>query len=314
MNESIKIGEQIPDELNIEKIEREFVELPPDKVELLAVNLARTEGFTRSLIIGKVLTSQELADKMGSQFVKSHRGYYMSHPPRQTYHGLNSNISFNLGREQNLYAKPTMEWNEETDKFERDDFGGPYGSVYIGKDLLKNLNVTPSWGANLVGQRKSNEFKKLAEKYPQFKKFEKFNQMNSEERFDYDCKPPKEDFYDYVQFMRMLGKLHGSDQCEINYNKSESDEFPKVDLEDGIILIPNIEREEFLDQIQAELELILPVADKIKESFGVDISGLEAEAVIGRFESIYWYPQDDIAHAVQYLTTHPEVIREIRGE
>jgi len=106
MFEQGPIQESLPSaEASAEKIRRDFREKPSSEVELLANNLARPDGFAKSLIIGKLLTSRALADAIAPEFVRTNRGYYKAYPRvLHDSHDKNEYISFKVGKTQLMYA------------------------------------------------------------------------------------------------------------------------------------------------------------------------------------------------------------------
>lgn len=72
----------------------------------MANNLARPDGFIKTIILGQIMTSSELAREISPEFVKTHRGYYHSFPPSHYDRwGENDYISFTVGKTQRRYQE-----------------------------------------------------------------------------------------------------------------------------------------------------------------------------------------------------------------
>lgn len=297
-----------------ETIKRRFIELPPEEVQLLAVNLARKEGFIRSLVLGQIITSSELNERVGNKFVKTHRGYYMRFDPgNQLYiSGHNDYISFNIGRAQKLYTRDADDYQEE------ENWDGGYGCAIPAEQIIDNSKTQCSWGCfNMPGlvkgehyDGKNPELDNMIEKYPRFARFRKLKELSSNELWDYDHVPPKEDLIDLVHITRLRDHLRGTDQAEVNLHK-QGDEYPRQNLDESVIFIPESEKDTIVADIEAELKLLQPFGDKIKALCGIDVTKLTAEQVLANYPNIYWYPQRNIGLAVLYLSTHPEEIKRI---
>ena len=106
---------------------------------------------------------------------------------------------------------------------------------------------------------------------------------------------------------RKADKLSGGDQAEINMRK-EKDCPPRLPLSETIILIPQESRAVFTRYLDRKIRETQKYANEIKNSFGVDVKKLNAEAVLKHYPNIYWYSQSSIELAVEYLSTHPQVI------
>ena len=140
MNKEIApIAEAGNEELDEEKIRRLFVETSSDKIELLANQVARPDGFAKTLILGSIATSEELQKSIGVEFVKTHRGYYWRSPPTHS-EGGNDYLSFNVGKPQRIYQ-------ESSHKRLRKNWQGGLGYSLLAKPLLERENVSPSWGS-----------------------------------------------------------------------------------------------------------------------------------------------------------------------
>ncbi|MBI3632077.1 MAG: hypothetical protein HY225_01375 [Candidatus Vogelbacteria bacterium] len=132
------------DETNEAKIEKDFVGMSSDKIELLASHLMRPDGFIKALIVGKILTSEEISKKIGHGFARTHRGYYMTFPTpdekNQTYHASNDYVSFSIGVPQTMYTRSS---------YVRAELGGTspgLGFILPASGLLNQNRVTPGWG------------------------------------------------------------------------------------------------------------------------------------------------------------------------
>ncbi len=284
------------EELDCKKIQRLFVEMPSDKVELLANHLARPDGFSKALIVGSIATSAELQKKIDNEFVKTHRGHYMSMTPFDRG-GENDYISFNVGRPQRLYQESTFK------KRIRSDWKGGLGFAMPARKLLAYENVKPSWGMfniyeSLKHLRQSGGFES---------NFEKYSEISEQKAQAFDMKPPKDDFLTLVHIARKAGGLKGSDQAEINMEK-ENDQFPRLSLDEGIIFIPQKSKNSFKRYLEKKIKESIPYTKKLSEVFNIDVSELSAEKVLKRYPNIYWYPQENIDLAVEYLSTHPGAV------
>jgi hypothetical protein len=286
------------DELDTEKIKRLFVELPSEKVELLANHLMRPDGFAKTLITGAICSSKELRAIIDDKFVKTHRGYYTTSEPNY-YSGENEYLSFNVGKTQPLYQK-AGNWHKPEEKAEANGLGFSTPA----KNLMERDTVSPSWGCfhldKILEKEKNN---------PNFDpRLKKYSNLSEEELWKIDHTPPKEDFLTLVDLARKAGKLFADDQAEINMVKEE-DNFPRLSLNETVILISAKQKETVRRYLQKKIREVQKYAPKIQEVFGVDVTKAKAEEILSQ-KNIYWYPQENIEIAVEYLTTHPEKIYE----
>lgn len=285
------------EETDSEAIQKLFREMPSDKIELLANHLARPDGFAKTLITGCIAGSEELRKKIGQGFAKTTRGHYMHYPATDSF-GHNDDLSFNVGKPQRFYQETS------TKRLNRDWKNG-LGFSVPAKTLLARKNVEPSWGAfQLYKAVQLLKQSPLSES-----EFEKYYNISQTEAFEIDQYPPKEGFLTLVHMARKAGLLSGEpgDQAEINMRK-ENEKFPRLSLEKTIILIPQKSKSVFEKYLSRKLKESMFSQDEIKSAFGVDVSGLNAEEIINRYPNIYWYPQENIGLAIEYLSTHPQNI------
>jgi len=288
------------DEINPEKIQRLFQELPSEEIELLANNLARPDGFTKTLILGQIMTSTELRKRIDPEFVKTHRGYYNSLPPSHHHKwGENDYISFNVGKAQRRYQ-------ENSGKKFMIDWTGGLGFAIPAEAILAQNNVTPNWG----GFQTKKAIKTLKGSPLSEKQFEKFYDLTGEQCWDTDRMPPKKDFLALVHMARKAGTLDSDDQGEINMHP-DREVLPHISLDSIIILIPASSKEAFKRYLSKKLKEIAPFAEKIKNLSGVDITLLNADKVLERYPNIYWYQQENIGLAIEYLSAHKEKVGEL---
>lgn len=295
----IREGEEARDEeIDTEKIRREFVELPSEKVELLANHLMRPDGFAKTLITGSIATSAELQKEIGQEFVKTHRGHYMSYPPSGG--GENDYLSFNVGKAQRLYQESSSQ------KLLRGWQRG-LGFTVPAEKLMYQENVLPSYGGFYI----KNLAKNLRDAKASEPAFEKFYNLASDEMQELDFRPPKKDFLTLVNMARKAGTLTGGDQAEINMRKEKDGKLPRLSLKNIIILIPAQSDMAFKRYLDKKIKDIQPFSKKLFEAFGVDISKLTADIVLAKYKNIYFYPQKNIELAINYLTTHPERLKQL---
>ncbi|MBI4276423.1 hypothetical protein HY629_01135 [Candidatus Uhrbacteria bacterium] len=288
------------DEIDRAMIEKRFVEAPSAEVRLLANHLMRPDGFVKTLILGDIRTSAELKKTVGQDFVKTHRGWYMSYPPNH-YSGSNDYVSFNVGKAQGMYAV-----SGRSSTTVDDEWRGGLGFVMPAEALLGRPDVRLSWG--MLGT--NNALKKIRDT-PLFEdQFRSVQTLPSEEERDRDWHPKKDDILLRVHISRKAGMLTGTDQAEANIHAAAG-EFPKLSVQETVILIPDNRRAAFIRLVEKKLKEIQPCAEKLQRAYGIDVAALGADTVLARHPNIYWYPQDNAGLASEYLSTHPERIASI---
>lgn len=281
-----------------EKTNKEFLEKPDNEVVIMATNLARPDGFAKTLITGSLATSEELQKYVGVGFVRTHRGHYFRFPqPRHPKEeGSNDYLSFQVGLPQRLYSQPSV-------SIQRDWRGG-LGVSMIAQSIVNNPHAVIRYG-NLG-------LKNIVEKLHGGSELErKLISMRKDELREYDKTPPLEDLTELVQIARRYGFLDEErDQAEVNITKSEN-LYPRVSLSETIILIPANSKESMTRLVQIKLNECKKFAGNLKNMFGVDVTELTAVDIINRYPNIYWYPQSTIALATKYLSIHPNVVNNI---
>lgn len=145
------------------------------------------------------------------------------------------------------------------------------------------------------------------------KRFEKYYNLTKEQCWDINRMPPKDDFLTLVNMARKAGTLNSSDQGEINM-RPDGKIPPRISLDAAIILIPKTSKGPFKRYLAKKLKEITPFAEGIKDLTGVDITLLDADKVLDRCPNIYWYPQENIELAVEYLSTHKDKIGELTSK
>jgi len=300
MEQAFNISKQenieLPEELDTEKIKHLFVELPSDKVELLANHLMRPDGFAKTLITGSIRCSEELQDRIAFDFAKPHRSYYQGNFKR--FYDTNDYVSFGVGKAQQLYHRGNSEKSAEKEKENGIGFTMP------AKKLLSQNSVAPSWLC--IGLPSLVE--KHSERVVSDPRMEKYLSLSWNELSDIDMRPKKENFLELVDIARKADLLDGRDQAEINMYK-QTGEYPHLALDETIILIPKIQRKTIEIYLKKKIKELQKNVEEIKQLFGVDVSTISVDSVLSR-KNIYWYPQENIEIAVEYLTTHPEKIYE----
>ncbi len=277
-------------------IDREFVEKPDHEVTILASNLQRADGFAKSLICGSITTSEELVDKIGKTFVRTHRGYYKSFPPSLGIF-TNKNLSFRVGLGQRMYSQEKhigsdIEWKKGL------------GIVLPAEKLLESSNSKITWGHLHLDQIIAKNLYKVSKTTIE----QKISQMSENDLEKYDNQPPKEDLIDLINLARRNQTMNESrDQAEANL-EPVNEVLPRLDLKETIILIPAQSKAAFLRLMEIKLKECMLYSQQIQETFGVDITFLTPEKIISQYANIYWYPQDNIGQAIKYLTTHPEKV------
>lgn len=298
--ERVLIEKEIYNEINTEQIRRLFVESLSEKVEFYATHLMRPDGFAKTLITGSIVSSSELQNKIGRKFTKTNRGYYMRYPPSYE-EGENDYISFNVGCPQRMYQEEDTIAQQTNRNWEEG-----FGFALPAKKLLDSTSVQPSWGnfhlKETIKKLKNNPL--LSEP-----KFEKYYNLSKEKVQEFDLSPLKDDFLTFTHMARKAGYLteDNDDQAEINMQK-EDNKFPRLSLQNVVILIPLSAQESFKHYLNKKIREIQPFREKIKETFGVDILNITADIVLGQYKNIYWYPQKNIRSAIEYLSIYPEKI------
>lgn len=276
-------------------IEKEFAELPPEKVTLLAVNLAREDGFAKTLITGSLTTSAELQNRISHNFVRTHRGYYMS-SARSHLSIPNEYLSFRLGSAERLYSESRTNLDHEWED--------GLGFACVGQKLVDQSTSKVSWG-DLSLRRIVKQMRQHNLELPK-----QLAHMSEEELRIYDYKPPKEDIISLIHLARKYKTITQNHQAELNVF-SEKGKLPRLPLSETIIFIPSRKKAECTELLRVKLAEIKPYAQKIKRTFGVDITSLTPEKILANYTNIYWYPQKNIDLAVKYLSTHPEKITQL---
>ncbi|MFA4955317.1 MAG: hypothetical protein WC641_08500 [Patescibacteria group bacterium] len=306
MFEHNPVQESLPSaEISAEKIRREFQEKPSSEVELLANNLARPDGFAKSLIIGKLMTSRALADAIAPEFVRTNRGYYKAYPRvLHDSHDKNEYISFKVGKTQLMYAGTSgiTAQNDEAWK-------GGLGYAFPAKRLLEDERSRVSWGS-LHSVDSLEAIQDTSSMEPIFKPLlaKSIKDLDAEEH-----KPPKKDFLTRVQLARKAGRLTTGDQAEVNLERT-ADALPEIDLRETVVLIPARSKAALLRLLRLKLKEMAKWQAKIKSAYQIDVANLTPEEVLARLPTIYWYPQDNIELAVEYLSTHKKELGKILGQ
>ncbi|MFA5830997.1 MAG: hypothetical protein WC878_04180 [Candidatus Paceibacterota bacterium] len=289
---------EIPEEIDTEKIKRLFVELPFEKIEFLANHLMRPDGFAKTLITGSICTSEELQNAIDWNFAKPHRSYYMAGPRTGSFSDTNDYLSFGVGKAQQMYQMGNPDKPMEKAK------ENGLGFTVPAKKLIENDIAIPSWlciGLNKMVEREKEHFSGDP-------RFIKYINLSDDQLSKLDERPQKEDFLTLIDMARKAGELDGRDQAEINMRKT-NDKYPRFSVDEMIVLIPEKQRQTFEYYLQKKIREVQKYAEEIKRMFGVDVAETTVDSVLSR-KNIYWYPQENIEIAVEYLTTHPEKINE----
>ena len=295
------------EETDSRMIERRFRELRSEGVELLATNLARPDGFAKTLILGSILTSEELRLRFGADFVKTHRGFYREHPSaRQNQGGFDYNTYISLagGLPQRAYQESYP--NRWTDPAWRKGLG----FITQAEKLLAQENAKPSWGIPAL-----NEAIDAISNTARFEqRFQRYTNRTPHEYQQLLEQPTKDDFLDQLHIARKAEFLteHG-DQAEVNIVPTEGI-LPRLPLDQTVILVPEKSEEALRRYLQRKIGELKPFAEELKNSYGVDIAELTPEVILSRYPNIYWYPQDNIGLAVEYLSAHKEKLDELLPE
>ncbi|MBI3633592.1 MAG: hypothetical protein HY226_04855 [Candidatus Vogelbacteria bacterium] len=291
------------DETNEVKIDKDFVKMPSDKIELLANHLMRPDGFIKTLIIGKILTSEEITRTIGLNFVRTHRGFYKTFPrpteATQSKYGTNKDIAFAIGAANKMYAI------RRSGKRSQEAIQG-LGFVLPAKRLLEKTNSTPVWGNFDIADslKKVNGTQRDEQQFEKYKSLDFKGDRKIYEKYEWNT--PKEDVAPLVNLSRK--------QAEVQL-KPEAGILPNLSINETIILIPQPKREALRRLFEIKKRSLASFREKIKDAYGVDIENISFEDVEKRYQGqIYWYPQKNIDLAVQYLTTHPEKIKEFYTE
>jgi hypothetical protein len=307
------------DETDPERIHRRFVELPSDQVELLASNLSRPDGFAKMLIVGQLMTSAELFRIIGSEAVRTNRGAYLSHRSGQEFHHGNDYLSFQVGIPDRFYASnPQVPRSGPSSP---DRIKG-LGTVMSAQDLVDDPRSFCLFG----GFSTARNISLLKEAGIRDAAIETLADIPVERLARMDLQPPKERLPAMAHAARRADRMTGDDQGEVDLMRRPgarpgvsdakgdgSAALPRIPLDDMVILVPEQSRSALARLIGLKIRELRPQAAPLREKLGVELDGLTGEAVLARYRNIYWYPQAHIGLAVQYLSTHPERFRELRG-
>ncbi len=280
------------DPLDETGIERAFVERPCADVELRANHLTRPDAFAKILILGRLTSSRALADDIDPRFTRTHRGYYMTidgTEESQASHDFNPHISFNIGKTQALYAS-SRGWRALPSH-------GGLGVTLPAEPLIADPNVRVSWGS----LKTSRALKRVRDTPRMEKAFEPLLGISRETLNRQEFEPPKEDFLTRVHLCRKAGLLTGSDQAEVNLYGAGG-RAPEIPLEQAIILAPRGTEAAILRLLRIKLRAIEPWSDAIERRYGIDLTRVTPEGILGRLPNLYWYPQRTIGHAVEFLS------------
>ncbi len=291
-------------ETDPEYIHERFIELPSSEVELLASNLQRPDGFAKMLILGGLRTSKELQKNLGDAFPRTQRGTYMANAQYNMPHHLNDYLSFKVGKVDRDYTEPSR-YQREVQLGERRPPG--LGVVFPAAILLAKPTSAIGFG--------QFESRKAIQEIPPERMEPEFAPIVSasyDQHLDWNLKPPKELFLALAQLARKTGYLSDGDQGELNLYQESEGSLPMLSLDDGIILIPAGSRPAMERLLRIKLLEMKPYTERIRTAYGVDIETLTPAEILNTHKNIYWYPQEDISLAVEYLTTRPDLIERIR--
>lgn len=274
------------EELNLENNARLFLELPSKNVQIFAIQLARPDGFLKTLITGEIATSAELRKKFPTAHTKTHRGDYLGRPNDEG-EATNNYLSFKVGLPDDIYGD--MGFLEPAEKFlsrpEVDPEAEPGGVLLDSADYFK---TTPQFEPGLNGAVSFLRENPLA-KYV-----------------------PKNILIDVIHASRKSGILTGKNSPEAHIFSENDDEslLPRLSISGMLVLIPEKNRDALVESLSLVLEDNQKISGQIREMFGVDITKLSAEQIL-QSKQIYWYPQDTIIEAITYLSTHKKRLEEL---
>ena len=89
---------------------------------------------------------------------------------------------------------------------------------------------------------------------------------------------------------------------------------PEIDLRETVVLIPARSKAALLRLLRLKLKEMMKWQAKIKNAYQIDVASLTPEEVLARLPTIYWYPQDNVELAVEYLSTHKKELAKILGQ
>lgn len=298
LSSEIQTYENNSPERDAKKIEKDFIEKSDTEVGLLAINLARPDGFAKSLVCGVLATSEELQKKIGNNFVRTHRGYYMSTSPSHSS-GANNYLSFQVGVAQRLYAETKTIINGQWNK--------GLGLVLPAETFLERKNVVVRWGN--LGLKTISE--RIKQNGVDTGIATKISSLDKDSLRHYENHPPLEDLYDLVQLVRKEKMLdENKEQAEVSLDPTDGN-LPRVSLSETAILIPDSSKEAIKRLVEIKIKESLPFTEKIIDAFGIDLRHTTADEVLGQYQNIYWYPQENIGLAIKYLTTHPDLVKKL---
>jgi hypothetical protein len=95
-----------------------------------------------------------------------------------------------------------------------------------------------------------------------------------------------------------------------NKDPDSSKEPPRMSISQTLVLIPRKQKPLLVKALQMTIDKLHAVKQGLHEHFSVDVEQLDAAAVLDQYH-IYWYPQDNITDAVEYLSTHKDKFDEL---
>ncbi len=287
------VYDAVKDEMDFEKNQRLFREMPSKDFALLVSHLTRPDAFIKTLITGEIASSEELRESFSEDFVKTHREYISlgswEEKPENDY------VSFAIGLPLCEYASESS-----TEILKK----GGLGFVQLADTFLSRSDTVDS-----EAQLRQPFSRDLFE-YNEFVKSEAYEQDFAEAVSFLKGNPfvkylSKKHILDVLNVARKWGRLDAEHPVEIHISRDEEDRYPRMKVSDTLVLIPTSEREQALESLKKVIEDMKQHSSKLKEMFGVDVANLDAETLLNSY-NIYWYPQDNITLAIEYLSTHKE--------
>lgn len=269
-----------------EIIHERFRTTSPESVDLYAVNLTRPDGFAKTLIVGSLVTSKELAEEISPTFVRTHRGYYLSNDQDI---GTNDHISFNVGRAQLMYAK-------SYGLLADDEFSGGLGFAFPVQDILSRSDSKVTYGNfNIV---KAIATLENTQSLPVI--YEKYRDLIPKQLKEKDLVPDKNELEDFVQIARMAGTLTGDDQGEVNLVPQDS--LPQLKINTGLILVPARSERAIKRLVDTKLKEMLPYREQLQIAFGIDVTEITADSLLSKYPNILWYKEKNIDDAIMNIS------------
>lgn len=229
-------------------VQRLYIEKPDDEVKLFCSHTTRPEGFLDILLAGAILSSDEVMGVLGT--VKTHRGSQMNSEGSEYFHHLNNYIAFSTGLVSYKYTN--------RDILSREDYFGGLGVFVPLEKILKFSHLGFSHCSHAGGIKNYN--------------------LDRENILPAVCLARRNDELHDDGFGNVFEVVIEAELQEGNYPRRVIS-YPRFDLTDGVIAIPESERKKIGKRLVKRREMYKQFLDKIS---GRDFEDMRGEIIGGR--------------------------------